>query len=399
MNPRTVTRRTRCKVALILNFCPHYRVQTFELISRDVQADFFFYSSGQEWYWQKAHGTRQGAFRSRQLRALSLGGVQITPTLLPALLHSRYDVFLSGITGRFTLSTTYLASRISGRPFILWTGIWMRLQTRAHRLLFPAVRYIYRHADAIVVYGEHVKRYLISEGVSAERIFVAAHAVENELYQRDVSPSEQAELRQKLTIATNDRVVLYLGRIEEVKGLGYLLEAFASAAPPDAVLILAGTGSALPGLQEYAERLGILERVRFPGYVKTDSTMAYYAIASVFVLPSITMPTGKETWGLVVNEAMNQGVPVIATDAVGAAAGGLVQDGVNGFVVPERDSAALGEALRRLIDDEDLRRRMGENARRIVAEWDNERMVQGFLQAIEYVTRPKSHQASGQTSG
>jgi len=89
----------------------------------------------------------------------------------------------------------------------------------------------------------------------------------------------------------------------------------------------------------------------------------------------------------VINEAFNQGVPVIATDAVGAAAGGLVQDGVNGFVVPERDSVALAQALRRILDNPDLRERFSQNARQIIAAWDNERMVLGFREAVEYVTQ------------
>ena len=87
-----------------------------------------------------------------------------------------------------------------------------------------------------------------------------------------------------------------------------------------------------------------------------------------------------------VNEGFNQGVPVIATDAVGAAAGGLVLDGANGFVVPQGDSGALAAALGRILDDPPLRDRMGENARRAVATWDAERMVRGFRRAIAYVT-------------
>ena len=126
--------------------------------------------------------------------------------------------------------------------------------------------------------------------------------------------------------------------------------------------------------------------MHFPGYVPPEKTVPYYAIAWVYVLPSITTPYFKEPWGLVVNEAFNQGVPVIATDAVGAAAGELVQDGGNGFIVPERDSAALAQALQRILDDPDLRKQLGQGARRIIAGWDNERMVMGFRQAIEYVT-------------
>jgi glycosyltransferase involved in cell wall biosynthesis len=104
----------------------------------------------------------------------------------------------------------------------------------------------------------------------------------------------------------------------------------------------------------------------------------------VFVLPSITTLNYKETWGLVVNEAMNQGVPVVVTDAVGAGVGGLVQDGINGFVVPERDAAALAYAIGRLLDDESLRASMGAAAQQTIAAWDNERMVRGFRAAIEY---------------
>jgi glycosyltransferase involved in cell wall biosynthesis len=81
---------------------------------------------------------------------------------------------------------------------------------------------------------------------------------------------------------------------------------------------------------------------------------------------------------------MNQGLPVIASDAVGAAAGGLVQSGVNGFVVPERDSAALAQAMEQLLTDDRWREEMGRNARRIIVRWDNEQMVKGFQQAIEF---------------
>ena len=131
-------------------------------------------------------------------------------------------------------------------------------------------------------------------------------------------------------------------------------------------------------------------RVRFAGYVPPEQAVAYYALAWVFVLPSVTTPVFKEPWGLVVNEAFNQGLPVIATDAVGAAAGGLVRDGVTGFVVPERDAAALAAALRRVLGDRALRDALGARAREVVAGWDNERMVRGFRDAIDHVTSARS---------
>ena len=99
-------------------------------------------------------------------------------------------------------------------------------------------------------------------------------------------------------------------------------------------------------------------------------------------------PENPFLWGVSTHayshSIMNQGVPVVATDAVGAAAGGLVQSGVNGAVVPERDSSALAEAIGRILNDDKLRASMSQNARRIIADWNNDRMVEGFQQAINY---------------
>lgn len=373
-------------VAFVTTFCPHHRVETFQLLARQQALTYIFFSEGGEWYWQQQHGVSQGDFHFKQVAGFRVGRTRVTPGLVKALWQTDYDVFIKCINGRFALPITYLIARLQRKPFILWTGIWMRLQTPAHRLFFPLTRYIYYHADAIVVYGEHVKRYLVTEGVPPERIFVAAHAVDNGTYAGVVTADQVAARRAALAVPARCKVILYLGRLEEVKGLTYLLDAFASLARDDAVLVLAGAGSFAARLRTLAVEKGIADRVRFAGYVPHTEAVQYYALAWASVLPSITLPTGKETWGLVVNEAFNQGVPVIATDAVGAAAGGLVQHGVNGFVVPERNANALAAALRLLLDYPDLRARLSANARTTIAQWDNEHMVRGFRQAIAYVT-------------
>lgn len=373
-------------VAFVTTFCPHHRVQTFQILARYCDIQYTFFSAGGEWYWQAQHGVSQGDFRFIQVPGIQIGNTRVTPALLLELWQSQSDVFIKCINGRFALPITYVVARLRRKPFILWTGIWMRLQTPAHRLFFPLTRYIYRHADAVVVYGEHVKRYLVAEGVPPDRIFVAAHAVDNAAYALTVPAAAQAARRAALDVAPDQKVILYLGRLEEVKGLNYLLEAFAALQRTDAVLVFAGAGSAEARLRAAAEQMGIARQVRFAGYVPHTEAIQYYALAWASVLPSITLPTGKETWGLVVNEAFNQGVPVVATDAVGAAAGGLVQHGINGFVVPERNATAIADALRLLLDYPDLRARLSENARATIAQWDNERMVLGFRQAIAYVT-------------
>ena len=369
------------KVAFITHYCTHYRVKTYETLARYVDVDFYFYSQGDEWYWLDEHGIEKGVFNYEYLPGFTFGRTRITPTLPLKLLQTDYDVYIKCINGRFVLPMTYAIARLRQKPFVLWTGIWTRLQTLGHRLIFPFTRYVYRHSDAIVTYGEHVRRYLLEEGVPDNRIFVTRHAVDNSVYNRTATESERRHLRDGLGIFPEQKVVLYLGRLVPEKGIPYLMKAVTNLGD-DVVLVIAGTGTDQDRLETLAHRLGIDRRVRFTGYVAPENTVLYYAVADVYVLPSITTRLFKEPWGLVVNEAFNQGVPVIATDAVGAAAGGLVENGVNGFVVPEGNSRAIEEKLSLILTDSALRDRLSRNAQATMTDWDNEHMVSGFLSAI-----------------
>jgi glycosyltransferase involved in cell wall biosynthesis len=370
------------RVAFVMSFCSHYTEGLFAILAKRLDVRFYFYSRGHEWYWQREHGIRSGDFPHEYLSGFQVGNRRFTPTLPWKLFRHPADVILSSIDGRFSLPMAYLAARMKRVPFLLWTGVWYRIETPFHRAMFPLVRFVYRHADAVIVYGEHVKHYLISEGVSPERIFVAAQAVDNSFYSRAVTEREKETLRAKLAISAKHKVVLYLGRLEKVKGVQYLIEAFAANKQEETILVIAGEGSERPVLEEMVRNRQIQHRVRFGGYIPVENTLPYYAIASVLVLPSVNLPQGKETWGLVVNEAFNQRVPVIATEAVGAVAGGLVRDGVNGMVVAERNEHALAEAIKRMLDDPDMRERMGVEARRSIEGWDHVRCAEDFCRAI-----------------
>lgn len=372
-------------VVFITNICPHYRVKTFEALSRHLRTVFYFFSAGDEWYWQQSHGTRQGNFKYEYLPGFQLWGTRITPRLISHLLFGEYDVMIKCITGRFALPVSYLIARLRGKPFVLWTGIWMTLQTCLHRWIFPLTRYIYRHSDAVVVYGEHVKRYLIEQGVPPDKVFVAHHAVDNAVYSRPVTGEEIEDLRSKYSIPKEAKLILYLGRLEDSKGLDYLTTAFAQMRQPQYVLMFVGEGSERSTIEAKSRELGIWEQVRFCNYVPPDQTPVYYASAQVLAVPSVTTGKTREPWGLVVNEAMNQGLAIVATESVGAAAGGLLRHKENGWVVPERDAMALAYALKTLLEDDELRARLGFSGRREIALWDNERMVQGFVRAVRSV--------------
>lgn len=394
MNIQATAGRELPRVAFVSNFVAHYRLKMFEALASMCDLRCYLYSDGGEWYWQRAHGVvRSTAFQCEYLPGFWLGRVRVVPSLIRALLSDRRnEVFIKCINDKFALPVTWLAARCTGRPFILWTGVWVRLETRLHKMLWPVTRRLYLNSDAIVAYGEHVRRYLLSEGVEERRIFLAPQAVDNDIYRGPVRVADVEATRARLNIPAGAKVVLFLGRLERVKGIEVLLDAFARLREDGAVLVICGIGSLESALRARAEALGIASVVRFAGYVTPADAVNYYDLAWTIVLPSITVPAGRETWGLVANEAFNRRVPMIATGSVGAVAGGLVAHGRNGLVVPERDPDALAAALRRMIAEPGLRDRMGEAAYQDVAAWTQERMAQGFRDAIGFVLQDSHNQ-------
>lgn len=168
-------------------------------------------------------------------------------------------------------------------------------------------------------------------------------------------PVARAAVRADLGLADGDIAVLYLGRLHRDKGLAELGDAFAKLAArrPALHLLLAGPDEGALALLQNAT-LAFRDRVHVIGL--TREPQKYMAAADVFCLPSY-----REGFGLSLLEAAAAGVPCVASRIYGIT--DAVEDGVTGLLVPVRDAAALAEGLRRLVDDPDLRARMGEAAR------------------------------------
>jgi len=359
------------RVAFIDYFATHYRRRLYEELARRMEVDFYFYADERERYWNRRIPlVESGEFRRVSLRRFRIAGQAVMPGVALELSRHRYDAVVKSLNGRLMLPTIYLTSRARGVPFVLWTGMWHHPRTPAHLVSRPLTEHVYRHADAIVAYGEHVKRFVAdTAAVDPGNVYVAGQAVEPEPFEA-VQPALEARAE-----------VLFVGQFEERKGLAALLEAFAALPERPATLRLVGSGS-LEG--ELARRAARDSRIELVGQVPQEGLPAELARSRCLVLPSITTDLDREPWGLVVNEAMHAGVPVVATDAVGAAAGGLVRDGRNGFVVPERDAPSLAAAIERLVDDAALARRLGEQARRDVRRFDHRAMADAFEAAIEH---------------
>jgi glycosyltransferase involved in cell wall biosynthesis len=346
--------RPACLVTGIVN---DYRREPFSALAETEDVEVIA--------WRQAGPPVPGltVHRTTQAGALRLAG------------SGRYRAVIASLGGRLALPGSYLAARARGVPFVLWATIWSHPRTLAHSLSRLPTRELYRRADAVATYGPHVSEY-VREQRASDGIFEAPQAVEDVF--GDPVPAADREAARALAGAAGDApLILFVGRLEHEKGVEVLLDAWRNADLPEgALLALAGEGPLRPA----ADPPG----VRSLGYVARAELPALYAAADAVVLPSIPTATFVEPWGLVVNEGMHQGTPVIASDCVGAAAGGLVRDGRNGLVVPAGDTRALAAAISALAANPELRRRLGEAARADVSPYTARAWADGMARALAF---------------
>lgn len=180
--------------------------------------------------------------------------------------------------------------------------------------------------------------------------------------------------------ASGPRYVLALGRVVEKKGFDLLLQAFARVADhhPDVELHIGGAGPAEDTLRRLIAELGLEGRAKLLGRLSREDVAAAMAGAEVFVMPSRLEP-----FGIVVLEGWRAGRAVIATSRGGPAE--FVEDGVNGLLVDPFDTAVLAGALDRLLSDQGLRQRLGDAARRRVADFDWSAIAEQYRECYQHV--------------
>jgi glycosyltransferase involved in cell wall biosynthesis len=337
--------------ALITNVVSDYRREPFELLASEAKVEVITWGEG---------------------RTTQLGAVREAAS-------GRYRAVICGLGGRLALPGSYLAARRARVPFVLWASLWGHPRTPAHALSYLPTGYLYRHADAVVTYGTHVTDYVAARREPRGHVFEAPQAVEG-WFAKEISPELRAHARMHAGVPEDGFMALFVGRLEREKGVPVLLDAWRRTnLGEDSRLVLAGEGP----LRAEVERAG--PGVEALGFVPRDHLPSLYAAADVLVLPSIRTETFLEPWGLVVNEAMHQGTPAIVSDAVGAAAGGLVQDGRNGLVAPQGDAEALAARIRSLALNPGLRAGLGAAAREDVGAFTYPAWVSGMRQALSAV--------------
>lgn len=236
-----------------------------------------------------------------------------------------------------------------------------------------------RQFSAALVGGVRHIAYARELGLPRAAIFTGYDAVDNDYFAAGAAAARREEAARRSILKLPARYVLTSSRFiakKNIEGLlrGYALHVQRTPAAPH--LMVCGDGELRDRLQRRAGELGLNGRVHWPGFVQYPELPTYYALAEAFILASTIEP-----WGLVVNEAMACGLPVLVSDRCGSAAD-LVREGENGFTFDPDDDQAIADALARLPDDPAARARMGDASRRIVAGFGPLAFGEGLLAAV-----------------
>ena len=293
---------------------------------------------------------------------------EINPGIVPLLARSRPDLVVIGGYAVFAEQLTLALAPLLRIPFLLHSETHLRKPrsdwlARAKQAALPKV--LGRAAGGLAA-GTAAVDYLAAHGIPRERIRIFPNTVDVDAY-RETAESARGRAKEiRLRHGLPESFVLFAGRLVEAKGLRDLLDAFellGEAAPP---LVVAGAGPLEPLLRHRAG-------VHMVGFKSRDELIELYALAD-----RCAVPARDEPWGVWVNEALACGCPVVATDAVGAAAD-LVRDGVDGWVVPAGDVGALARALA-------TPRPAGDVSRGPIAGWTYDFGVEQFLEAVALAT-------------
>ena len=367
------------KIAFVTNSFPRCRLELFERLARknEYQITIFKYA---DWWDANAEGIEIKRWRAIGFKLPFMRDdtyFHFDYRVLQAIMTRDWDVVIAYGYGSFTTWIVAFIARLRGIPFILWSDARLEYELQRSRATLLLKRILHRMTAHFIASGTSTRLFFEHMEVPLQKITIVPYAIDNQAFFQKYNywKERASDIRVELGIPSDAIVVLYVGRLVKEKGLRELLQAFRQISVQDSCnLLLVGDGRDRNELHALAKTLD-LDNVIFMGKVDHDLVARYYAVADIFVLPSY-----KDVWALVINEAMVCGLPVITTAEVGAWRD-IIRNERNGFLIPSQDIGALQTSLLALIKNSSLLLQMGNASQDIIASWSM-RIAQRELEAL-----------------
>lgn len=309
---------------------------------------------------------------------------QIHPQILREIKINKYDALIShGYVG-LTYWLAFFACWSINTPLILKgeADLSKNISFAKKILKKLVLNFLFKKTSAFLYSYSLNKEFFRFYGALEDNLFFHPCAVDNNFFraQRDKWVKNKEITKNDLGIKNDWPVVLFVGKFIPRKRVMDLLEAAKLITNQNFNILLIGDGPQKNNLQKFIKENN-LGNVYFTGFKNQSELPEYYAIGDIFILPSEYDPSPKA-----LNEIMNFQMPIIASDGVKTVSD-LVRDGNSGFIYPVGDFQELAKYLEKILADEKLRLRLGQNAYNTVSKWSFEEDIKGIIRALDYVTK------------
>ena len=332
------------RILFLTNYASPYRVRFFDELGKSAQVTVLYSDRrgtlshrDDKWFEEG-----EGGFRAVQLSgAIGKGRKTLCFSVLRWLKRDYDAIIVAGYSSP-TVILAMLWMRLLGIPFYM--EIDGGLIRESSGLRYWIKRFLVRLPSGWLTSGKYPTRFLTHYGADPSRVveYPFSSLSQGDILEEIPTEQEKQELRQQLGIR-DKRVILAVGQFIHRKGFDVLLHA-AKKLPSDVGIYIVG-GEADACYTDLRQALG-LTNVHFWGFRQRQELTQLYKAADLFCLP-----TREDIWGLVINEAMAFGLPVVTTDQCVAGLE-LVENGVNGYLVPIEDPDALCESLNRVLSSD-----------------------------------------------
>ena len=364
------------RIAFIHEEVDPYRISFFEKLNRssDIKPTVF--------YCMKANPNRGGKLKLGKSSPFSeiLPGslikipflktkMKYNPCIWRKLSEGNFDYVAVGGYYHITMLFAILWSLIHSVPYTIISESHLLNRRTLWKVLLKKnlLPFIIKRAEFLLPLGKLQAEYLIHYGAKEKDIYYFPNIPDINFFITESNKYRKKKNKIKKELGINSKyIILYVGRLAEEKGLFTLLRAFKEIKNnyDNLTLLIVGDGELRDGLEDFKNKKNI-GNVRFEGFVENNELPLYYAIADIFVLPSL-----NEFWGVTVTEAMASALPIILSDKVGSRKD-LLKEGKNGFCFKNDDSGRLASYIERFLENPASIAEMGKNSRKIIKNFDH----------------------------
>ena len=362
------------RILFLTNYPSPYRVNFFDELGKLCDLTVLYFAKPTAYRDENWFVESKGYFKAIQLgkRKIEFRGKKVCLDVIDWLKQDWDEIVICG----YSLPTTMLAIywlRSHKIPFFMEVDGGLVHETSGAKYRFK--KSLVSSASWWLGTGKNTTAYLVNYGAKEEMVYTYPFT---SLYEADILPApltgeEKQKLREQLAM-TEEKTILYVGRFTEAKGMDDLLKAVPEISGNTGIYFIGGE----PTQQHlaYCKEKG-LKNVHFVGFKKKDALLQYYKAADLLVLP-----THSDVWGLVINEAMACGLPVVTTDKC-VAGMELIKNGVNGYIVPIKQQKPLAEAVNAVLGGDFAA--MGAAALETIRSYSLENMAKVHMEIFEGV--------------